>query len=129
MILVRTPFRLPLGGGGTDLPAYYKKFGGHLITATINKYMFISITQPALVEGAVVKADHGRAASEGIKDIDIDRRDSVTVQQLELVYVFMKELGKQLSMSYSYVERDTSEIRSEHGNSVSAGESAASKAM
>lgn len=48
MILVRTPFRLPLGGGGTDLPAYYSRFGGRLVTAAINKYMFISLNEPAL---------------------------------------------------------------------------------
>lgn len=50
MILIRTPFRLPLGGGGTDLPAYYGKFGGKLITAAVNKYMFISINRPAIVD-------------------------------------------------------------------------------
>jgi len=50
MIVVRSPFRLPLGGGGTDLPAYYRKYGGFLITAAINKYMYVSINEPALVD-------------------------------------------------------------------------------
>jgi len=50
MIVVRTPFRLPLGGGGTDLPSYYSKYEGFLITAAINKYMFININVPALVD-------------------------------------------------------------------------------
>ncbi len=50
MILVRTPFRLPIGGGGTDLPAWYGKFGGKLITAAVNKYMYISINRPAIVD-------------------------------------------------------------------------------
>lgn len=50
MIVVRSPFRLPLGGGGTDLPAYYQKYGGFLITAAINKYMYVSINEPALVD-------------------------------------------------------------------------------
>jgi D-glycero-alpha-D-manno-heptose-7-phosphate kinase len=49
MIIVRSPFRLPLGGGGTDLPSYYNKYEGFLITATINKYMFVNINEPALV--------------------------------------------------------------------------------
>jgi D-glycero-alpha-D-manno-heptose-7-phosphate kinase len=48
MIISRTPFRLPLGGGGTDLPAYYSQFGGSLITAAVNKYMYININQPAI---------------------------------------------------------------------------------
>lgn len=50
MILVRTPFRLPLGGGGTDLPSYYKNYEGSLLTAAINKYMYININKPAIVD-------------------------------------------------------------------------------
>ena len=46
MIITRTPFRIPLGGGGTDLPSYYSKYGGFIFSAAIDKYMFISINQP-----------------------------------------------------------------------------------
>jgi D-glycero-alpha-D-manno-heptose-7-phosphate kinase len=46
MIITRTPFRFTLGGGGTDLPAYYSKFGGFIFAAAINKYMFININRP-----------------------------------------------------------------------------------
>ena len=49
MIVVRAPFRLPLGGGGTDLPCYYQKYEGFIITSAINKYMYISINEPASV--------------------------------------------------------------------------------
>ena len=41
MIVSRTPFRLPLGGGGTDLPAYYTKHGGFFISGAVDKYMHI----------------------------------------------------------------------------------------
>ena len=51
MIVVRAPFRLPLGGGGTDLPSYYRKHEGFLITAAINKYMHININEQAIVNG------------------------------------------------------------------------------
>ena len=40
MIISRAPVRVPLGGGGTDLPAYYEKYGGELITAAVNSYVF-----------------------------------------------------------------------------------------
>jgi len=33
MIITRTPVRIPIGGGGTDLPFYYKRYGAALITA------------------------------------------------------------------------------------------------
>ena len=45
MIITRTPFRITLGGGGTDLPSYYNKYGGFLISAAINKYMYITVNK------------------------------------------------------------------------------------
>lgn len=46
MILTRTPFRLPLGGGSTDLPAYYEKHGGFIFAAAINLYMYVAVNRP-----------------------------------------------------------------------------------
>jgi len=46
MILVRTPFRLSLGGGSTDLPAYYKEYGGFIFAVTINLYMYLGLNRP-----------------------------------------------------------------------------------
>ncbi len=43
MIIARSPLRISLGGGGTDLPSYYEKFGGFLITAAIDKYVYITL--------------------------------------------------------------------------------------
>ncbi len=43
MIVSRTPFRLPLGGGGTDLPFYYTKYGGFFISGAVDKYMHIVV--------------------------------------------------------------------------------------
>lgn len=43
MIIARAPFRIPLGGGGTDLPLYAEARGGHLISAAINRYIYISV--------------------------------------------------------------------------------------
>jgi len=43
MIVSRTPLRLPLGGGGTDLPSYYSKYGGSLISVAINKYVYVIV--------------------------------------------------------------------------------------
>ena len=43
MIIVRSPLRISLGGGGTDLPSYYNKFGGFVISAAIDKYIYITL--------------------------------------------------------------------------------------
>ena len=45
MIIVRSPLRISLGGGGTDLPSYYRKHGGFVVSAAINKYVYITISE------------------------------------------------------------------------------------
>src|SRR5713226_6088677 len=46
MIITRTPFRLTLGGGGTDLPSFYREHGGFVLAAAIDKYMFLNVNTP-----------------------------------------------------------------------------------
>jgi D-glycero-alpha-D-manno-heptose-7-phosphate kinase len=43
MIITRSPLRLPLGGGGTDLASYYRDHEGFLIAAAIDKYVYITV--------------------------------------------------------------------------------------
>lgn len=42
MIVTRSPFRITLGGGGTDLPAFYEKHGGSVTSMAIDKYIYVS---------------------------------------------------------------------------------------
>ena len=52
MIIARSPLRVTLGGGGTDLPSYYESHGGFLIAAAIDKYVYITLHEnftPGLV--------------------------------------------------------------------------------
>ena len=46
MIITRTPFRVTLGGGGTDLPSYFSKYGGFIFSFALDKYMFIYVNRP-----------------------------------------------------------------------------------
>jgi D-glycero-alpha-D-manno-heptose-7-phosphate kinase len=48
MIITRTPFRLTLGGGGTDLPSFYQQHGGFILAVGIDKYMFINVNTPVI---------------------------------------------------------------------------------
>ena len=43
MIITRTPLRISIGGGGTDLPSYYEKFGGFVISAAIKQYVYLTL--------------------------------------------------------------------------------------
>jgi D-glycero-alpha-D-manno-heptose-7-phosphate kinase len=48
MIITRTPFRLTLGGGGTDLPSFYREHGGFIFAVGIDKYMYLNVKPPIL---------------------------------------------------------------------------------
>lgn len=85
MIVIRSPFRLPLGGGGTDLPSYYQKYEGFLITASINKYMYLSINEPAIVNK--IKINYSKT-----EIVDIDKVN-------ELKHEIVRETLKYLNIS------------------------------
>ncbi len=46
MIIARSPLRISLGGGGTDLPSYYRNHGGFVLAAAIDKYVYATVTRP-----------------------------------------------------------------------------------
>ncbi len=54
MIITRSPLRITLGGGGTDLPSYYREYGGFVIAAAIDKYVYVTIMRP-FVPGIFLK--------------------------------------------------------------------------
>ena len=54
MIIVRSPLRISLGGGGTDLPSYYRDHSGFLIAAAIDKYVYITLHQ-TFIDELIVK--------------------------------------------------------------------------
>jgi D-glycero-alpha-D-manno-heptose-7-phosphate kinase len=45
VIITRTPLRISLGGGGTDLPSYYRRRGGIVISAAINRYIYVGVNR------------------------------------------------------------------------------------
>jgi D-glycero-alpha-D-manno-heptose-7-phosphate kinase len=54
MIIARSPLRISLGGGGTDLPSYYRGHEGFLIAAAIDKYVYVTVNRP-FSEGIYLK--------------------------------------------------------------------------
>jgi D-glycero-alpha-D-manno-heptose-7-phosphate kinase len=54
VIIVRSPLRVTLGGGGTDLPSYYRQHSGYLIAAAIDRYVYITIHE-SFAEDLIVK--------------------------------------------------------------------------
>jgi D-glycero-alpha-D-manno-heptose-7-phosphate kinase len=66
MIITRTPFRITLGGGGTDLPSYYEKFGGFIFSAGLDKYMYIDLNRS--VADDLIRVKYSR--SETVERVD-----------------------------------------------------------
>ncbi|MDG2272475.1 MAG: hypothetical protein P8L39_09230, partial [Halioglobus sp.] len=54
MIITRSPLRISLGGGGTDLPSYYQDHSGFLIAAAIDKYVYITLHQ-TFIDQMIIK--------------------------------------------------------------------------
>src|SRR5262245_4689204 len=66
MIITRSPLRITLGGGGTDLPSYYRDHGGFLIAAAIDKYVYVTVMRP-FTQGIYLKyskLEHVEATSD-----------------------------------------------------------------
>lgn len=66
MILTRTPFRITLGGGGTDLPSFYQEHGGFILAVAIDKYMFLNVNTPIVDDKIRVRY----TASEIVDHVD-----------------------------------------------------------
>ncbi len=54
MIITRTPFRITLGGGGTDLPSFYEQHGGYVFSMAINKYMYVMLNRRSVADRKIV---------------------------------------------------------------------------
>ena len=65
MILARAPLRISLGGGGTDLPSYYNKHGGFILSGAIDKYVYIHVNRPAADELIRLKYSRYEQVSSG----------------------------------------------------------------
>ena len=71
MIVSRTPFRITLGGGGTDLPSYYKNYGGFIFSFCLSKYMYVCVNRPSVDD--LIRLKYSLSESvDNIKDLKHD---------------------------------------------------------
>jgi D-glycero-alpha-D-manno-heptose-7-phosphate kinase len=88
LVITRSPLRITLGGGGTDLPSYYRDHGGFLIAAALDKYVYITIHEP-FTEDVIVKYScleqvkhaaelHHPIVREALKLLGFDTRIEIT---------------------------------------------------
>ena len=83
MIVSRTPFRITLGGGGTDIPSFYSEYGGHVITMAINKYIFVTLKTHDF-EPQIKLGYNKTEIVNNVKDLQHDRaRTSLILHNLQ----------------------------------------------
>jgi len=58
MLITRAPLRISLGGGGTDLPAYYERFGGMVVSTTIDKFVYVQVQPNGTRSTQITSADY-----------------------------------------------------------------------
>jgi D-glycero-alpha-D-manno-heptose-7-phosphate kinase len=86
--------RISFGGGGSDLPSYYEKFGGAVLSAAINKHFYTVLEKRSDGKIQIISAD--LRAVETWQDIArMDVRDNV----LEIPLAALKELGRDISVN------------------------------
>ena len=97
MIITRSPLRISLGGGGTDLPSYSNEHGGYLIAAAIDKYVYVTVNRPFQEEIILKYSSIERI--NGISDVEhpiIREVYYIIKMKLHLVCLKIKNLLKQL---------------------------------
>jgi|SRR5579872_69736 len=93
MLIVRSPVRISFGGGGTDLPAYYEKFGGGVVGTAIDKYFYSILRERH--DGRVQVISSDLRVCENWSDIS-----SLQVQstELQIPLAVLKEIGSRVSV-------------------------------
>ena len=94
MLIVRSPGRISFGGGGTDLPSYYARFGGCVVSAAINKHFYTVLEKRGDGKIQIISAD--LRTVETWRDIaEMDVRGHA----LEIPLAVLKEFGRNVSVN------------------------------
>lgn len=93
MLIVRSPVRISFGGGGTDLPAYYEKYGGAVLSSAINKYFYTILKKRTDGKIQVISSD--LRVTETWRDISSSHLQR---SELEIPLAALKQLGCDISV-------------------------------
>jgi D-glycero-alpha-D-manno-heptose-7-phosphate kinase len=94
MLIVRSPVRISFAGGGTDLPSYYERFGGAVLSAAINKHFYTVLEKRGDGKVQIISADLRTVETWQ----DIARMD-IRGNALEIPLAVLKEFGCDVSVN------------------------------
>ena len=86
MLIARSPVRISFGGGGTDLAAYYARFGGMVVSASINKYIYGIVTKNFDTTFQIISADYRSSVLKMPLDGGDAINDSVEMRLCRVIY-------------------------------------------
>lgn len=127
MIITQTPFRITLGGGGTDLPSFYEQHGGFVFTMSINKYMYIFLHRlPVMERKSIIRYSQVEVV-DNVEDIKHPLvREALRLHNLrvpvEISSIADMPAKTGLGSSGSYLVGLLTAIRAYKGESVSVGQ-------
>lgn len=94
MLIVRSPVRISFAGGGTDLPSYYERFGGCVLSAAINKHFYTVLEKRGDGKIQIISADLRTVETwQNIAEMD------VRGNPLEIPLAVLKEFGRDISVN------------------------------
>lgn len=94
MLIVRSPVRISFGGGGTDLPSYYERFGGCVLSAAINKHFYTILEKRGDGRIQIISADLRTVETwQDIAEMDVRGK------ALEIPLAVLKEFGRNVSVN------------------------------
>src|SRR5215470_9536152 len=100
MLIVRSPVRVSFGGGGTDLPAYYERYGGAVLSAAINKYFYTIAGRRADGRIQIISSDLRIVESwNDIRRLDIAKSGSALAIPLAALQQLGCEVGVDLFLA------------------------------
>ena len=128
MITVRSPLRISLGGGGTDLPSYYKRHGGFVVSAAIDKYVYVTVLRP-FQPGIFLKysqLEHAHDVADVrhpiVREALVMTMDAATTPQIEITTLADIPAGTGLGSSGSFTTALLAALAAFHNQSVTAAE-------
>ena len=106
MIIARSPLRISLGGGGTDVPSYYQEYEGFLIAAAINRYVYVTVMRP-FTEGIYLKYSE----IEQVNNVsEVIRLEKIKVHTDYDNYISSKDRGEQLMELHMLVKQNIKDL-------------------
>ena len=89
MIIARAPLRVSFCGGGSDIPAFYKEYGGCVLSCSLRKYVYIAIHPSFYKQTITLKYSQ----TEEVNHYDEIQHKYFRIMLIIIAYLKLQHLG------------------------------------